>query len=42
LAAEGISEIEHIYHIDRGYEEMEKKLQSLGAQISRDILTRED
>lgn len=42
LAAEGISEIEHVYHIDRGYEEMEKKLQALGAQIERNILTRED
>lgn len=35
LAAEGTSEIEHVYHVDRGYEEMEKKLQSLGAQITR-------
>lgn len=35
LAAEGISEIENVYHIDRGYESLEEKLQSLGANISR-------
>ncbi|WP_378951975.1 UDP-N-acetylglucosamine 1-carboxyvinyltransferase [Pelosinus sp. sgz500959] len=35
LAAEGISEIENVYHIDRGYERLEEKLQSLGANISR-------
>ena len=35
LAAEGISEIENVYHIDRGYEQLEEKLQSLGANISR-------
>lgn len=35
LAAEGISEIESVYHIDRGYEKFEEKLQSLGANISR-------
>ncbi len=35
LAAEGISEIENVYHIDRGYEALEEKLRSLGANISR-------
>ncbi|MBC8014245.1 MAG: UDP-N-acetylglucosamine 1-carboxyvinyltransferase [Sporomusaceae bacterium] len=35
LAAEGVSEIENIYHIDRGYESLEEKLQGLGAIISR-------
>lgn len=35
LAAEGTSEIENVYHIDRGYEKLEEKLQSLGANISR-------
>jgi len=35
LAAEGTSEIEQVYHIDRGYEAIEKKLQTLGAQIRR-------
>lgn len=33
LAAEGTSEIEQVYHIERGYENLEKKLQTLGAQI---------
>lgn len=42
LSAEGVSEIEYVYHVDRGYEEMEKKLQSLGAQIRRTISSRED
>lgn len=35
LAAEGTSEIENVYHIDRGYEKLEEKLQILGANISR-------
>jgi len=35
LAAEGTSEIENVYHIDRGYERLEEKLQNLGATISR-------
>lgn len=35
LAAEGTSEIEQVYHIDRGYESIEIKLQALGAQIRR-------
>jgi UDP-N-acetylglucosamine 1-carboxyvinyltransferase len=35
LAAEGVSEIENVYHIDRGYEALEEKLRSLGATISR-------
>jgi len=35
LAAEGVSEIENVFHIDRGYEGMEQKLQSLGAVIVR-------
>jgi UDP-N-acetylglucosamine 1-carboxyvinyltransferase len=35
LAAEGISEIEQVYHIDRGYEALEKKLQTIGAKILR-------
>ena len=34
LVAEGDTEIERIYHIDRGYECIEEKLQ-LGAQIRR-------
>ena len=35
LVAEGRTEIERIYHIDRGYEALEEKLQALGAQIKR-------
>jgi len=35
LAAQGISEIENAYHIDRGYDVLEEKLQSLGAHITR-------
>ncbi len=33
LAAEGLTEISEIYHIYRGYEHIEKKLVSLGANI---------
>jgi len=36
LAAEGRSEIEHVEHIDRGYERLELKLQNLGARILRE------
>src|SRR3954468_7075646 len=35
LVAEGRTEIERIYHIDRGYEALEEKLAQLGAQIRR-------
>jgi UDP-N-acetylglucosamine 1-carboxyvinyltransferase len=35
LVAEGRTEIERIYHIDRGYETIEEKLAQLGAQIRR-------
>jgi UDP-N-acetylglucosamine 1-carboxyvinyltransferase len=35
LAGTGITEILRIYHLDRGYEELEKKLSSLGADIAR-------
>ena len=35
LVAEGRTEVERIYHIDRGYECIEEKLQGLGAQIKR-------
>ncbi len=33
LAAKGVTEIEDIYHIERGYENMEIKLRNLGADI---------
>ncbi|MHB1872596.1 MAG: UDP-N-acetylglucosamine 1-carboxyvinyltransferase [Steroidobacteraceae bacterium] len=35
LVAEGRTEVERIYHIDRGYEAIEEKLAQLGAQIRR-------
>ncbi len=35
LAAEGRTEIEDIYHIERGYEDIEKKLRHLGADIKK-------
>jgi len=35
LIAEGRTEVERIYHIDRGYEAIEEKLAQLGAQIKR-------
>ncbi len=35
LVAEGRTEIERIYHIDRGYEAIEEKFQQLGAKIRR-------
>jgi UDP-N-acetylglucosamine 1-carboxyvinyltransferase len=35
LAAEGITEISRVYHIDRGYEQIEKKFRKLGAKVKR-------
>lgn len=35
MVAEGQTEVERIYHIDRGYEQIESKLQALGAEIVR-------
>jgi UDP-N-acetylglucosamine 1-carboxyvinyltransferase len=35
LAAEGETIIDRVYHIDRGYEKIEAKLRSLGANIER-------
>ena len=35
LAAEGRTDLSRVYHIDRGYEKIEKKLSALGARISR-------
>jgi len=35
LIAEGRTDVERIYHIDRGYEAIEEKLAQLGAQIRR-------
>jgi UDP-N-acetylglucosamine 1-carboxyvinyltransferase len=36
LVASGTTEVLRVYHIDRGYESIEKKLQSLGADIHRE------
>ncbi|MEG0570885.1 MAG: UDP-N-acetylglucosamine 1-carboxyvinyltransferase [Oscillospiraceae bacterium] len=38
LAADGVSEIEDIYHIERGYEDIELKLKALGADIKKIIM----
>jgi UDP-N-acetylglucosamine 1-carboxyvinyltransferase len=35
LCAEGVSELDAVYHLDRGYERLEDKLQGLGADIAR-------
>jgi hypothetical protein len=35
LVADGVTEVNRIYHIDRGYERIEKKLNDLGADICR-------
>ena len=35
LAADGITEVHRIYHLDRGYEKIEKKFRALGARIKR-------
>jgi UDP-N-acetylglucosamine 1-carboxyvinyltransferase len=36
LAATGRTEVHRVYHLDRGYEEMEKKLSTVGARIWRE------
>ena len=35
LAAKGTTTVNRVYHIDRGYEQLDKKLQALGADIER-------
>ena len=35
LVAEGMTEVHRVYHIDRGYERIEERLQTLGAAIRR-------
>ena len=35
LVAQGVTLIDRIYHIDRGYETIEEKLQTLGADVQR-------
>jgi UDP-N-acetylglucosamine 1-carboxyvinyltransferase len=35
LAAEGETQVNRVYHLDRGYERLEEKLQGVGADIER-------
>jgi UDP-N-acetylglucosamine 1-carboxyvinyltransferase len=35
LTAEGLTEVSRIYHLDRGYEKLDEKLNRLGAKITR-------
>jgi UDP-N-acetylglucosamine 1-carboxyvinyltransferase len=35
LVAEGVTTIERVYHLDRGYERLEEKLGAVGAEIER-------
>ena len=35
MAAEGTTNVHRIYHLDRGYENLEQKLRALGAKIER-------
>jgi UDP-N-acetylglucosamine 1-carboxyvinyltransferase len=35
LVADGITTVDRVYHIDRGYEVIEEKLRALGARIKR-------
>ena len=35
LVAEGETLVDRIYHLDRGYDQMETKLRALGADIER-------
>jgi len=35
VAAEGVTTVERVYHLDRGYDRMEEKLGALGARVER-------
>ncbi len=35
MKAEGITDVLRIYHLDRGYENLEQKLNDVGAKIRR-------
>jgi UDP-N-acetylglucosamine 1-carboxyvinyltransferase len=35
LVADGVTEVLRVYHIDRGYEAIERKLRAIGADIER-------
>jgi UDP-N-acetylglucosamine 1-carboxyvinyltransferase len=36
LAASGVTEVSRVYHLDRGYERLDRKLAKLGADIKRE------
>lgn len=36
LAAKGTTTVQRIYHLDRGYEHIENKLNAVGARIRRE------
>ena len=36
LAADGVTQVDDVHHIDRGYEDLERKLRDLGAEVRRD------
>ena len=38
LVAQGVTEVHRVYHLDRGYERIEERLRSLGAQIHRETV----
>ena len=38
LVAQGTTEVNRVYHLDRGYEAIEKKFENLGARINRIIV----
>ena len=42
LAANGITEIDQVYHIERGYEGIVEKLAKLGADIHEEAIPEED
>jgi UDP-N-acetylglucosamine 1-carboxyvinyltransferase len=35
LAADGVTVVDRVYHLDRGYEAMEAKLAAVGASVER-------
>jgi UDP-N-acetylglucosamine 1-carboxyvinyltransferase len=35
LAAQGQTQVNRVYHLDRGYERLEEKLEAVGANIER-------
>ena len=37
LAASGVTTVQRIYHLDRGYEELDIKLTNVGAKVYRSI-----